>query len=399
MSSYDSSPVPGRPRGRRLLTWLFLAILVGLAMLVFTNYHNMGNMVRVVGLVRSEFLFPVSSSQMMEGAMKGLVGSLDDPYSAYLDQETFSALKEQIRGSFAGLGILVGVREHRVAVVRAYKETPAYREGVKDGDLIIKIDELDTEDLDLDQAISLMRGSVGTKVTLTISRQGEPELLVFNLTREEITVPTVEARLIDDESIEYITISQFTERTGAEMRKALEQTLDDQARGVVLDLRYNPGGELLAAVEVARNFIPTGPIVFIENRAGKEQVFESYGETINLPLVVLINEDSASASEILAGAVKDTGAGTLVGTRSYGKGIVQTVFNLRDGAGLKLTTAHYLTPDRNNIHEKGIEPDLVIEQDPNNPTQDIQMEKALEVMRETLAGDNPPRQAEAGSTR
>ena len=385
MSSYESGPTPGRGRGRRFLSWLLIAVLLGLVLMVVTNYHNVGNMVRVVGLVRSDFLFPVGSSQMMEGAMKGLVSSLDDPYSAYLDQETFAALKEQIRGSFAGLGILVAARDQRVAVVKAYEDTPASREGIEDGDIIFKIDDLDTEGIDLDTAISLMRGEVGTKVTLTISRQGEPELLVFNVTREEITVPTVETRFIEADQIEYISISQFTERTGAEVRNALEQTQTDQARGIILDLRYNPGGELVAAVEVARNFVPEGPIVYIANRAGKEQVYESYGETIDLPLVVLINGDSASASEILAGAIKDTGAGVLVGTRSYGKGIVQTVFNLRDGAGLKLTTAHYLTPNRNNIHEIGIEPDLIVEQDLDEPTTDLQMEKALEVIREKTA--------------
>ena len=382
MSSYESSPVPGRARGRRLLSWLLIAVVLGAVLLVITNYHNVGNMVRVVGLVRSEFLFPVSSSQMMEGAMKGLVGSLDDPYSAYLDQETYSSLKEQIRGSFAGLGILVAARDQRVAVVKTYKDTPAYREGIEDGDIIVKIGDIDTEGIELDTAISLMRGEVGTKVTLTVSRQGEDEFLVFNVTREEITVPTVEARYIDSDRIEYISISQFTERTGAEVRSALEQTRTDQARGIILDLRYNPGGELLAAVEVARNFVPEGPIVFIDNRAGREQVFESYGETVDLPLVVLINGDSASASEILAGAVKDTGAGVLVGTRSYGKGIVQTVFNLKDGAGLKLTTAHYLTPNRNNIHQIGVEPDITVEQDINSPEKDLQLEKALEVIRE-----------------
>ncbi|MCL2766962.1 MAG: S41 family peptidase, partial [Peptococcaceae bacterium] len=310
----------------------------------------------------------------------GLVDSLNDPYSSYLDAKTFSDLKEQIKGSFAGLGILVTLRDEDITIVKAYKDAPAYREGIKDGDVILAVDETDVDGLDLDDVIAMIRGPVGTEVNLTIRRAEEIQLLLFTVAREEIVVPTVEAHLVEDTQILYVAISQFNERTGMEMREILAQTEAENADGIILDLRYNPGGELLSAVDVAKHFIPEGPIVFIENRAGDELIYESNGDTMDLPLVVLINGESASASEIIAGAVKDTGAGVLVGTRTFGKGIVQTVFPLRAGAGLKLTTAHYLTPDKNDIHEKGVEPDVHVEQDRNNLFADIQMERAVEVM-------------------
>lgn len=386
MSFNGSGSNNGRSTGRILLAGFLLVILLGLYALLFGNYNNIGNMARVIGLVRSQYLFTVSSSQMMDGAINGLVDSLGDPYSVYLDPSTFSSLREQIKGSFAGLGILISIREEQVIIVKVYKDTPAYREGIKDGDIIVKIDDTDTEGLDLDTVVSMVKGAVGTEVTLTISRPDEPELLLFAVKREEIIVPTVESQLNEESRIQYIAISQFNERTGSEMREFLIRAEEDNASGIILDLRNNPGGELKAAVEVSRNFIPEGPIVFIADRAGGETVYESFGETINLPLVVLINGESASASEILAGAIKDTGAGVLVGTRTFGKGIVQTVYPLRDGAGLKLTTAHYLTPAKNNIHEKGVEPDIHIEQDRDNPNSDLQLEKALEVM-EGLIGE------------
>jgi carboxyl-terminal processing protease len=230
-----------------------------------------------------------------------------------------------------------------------------------------------------------MRGEVGSKITLTISREGVSEPLQFTLCREEISVPTVEGQRIPDTNIGYVAISQFTERTGDEMNETLARLQGEQLKGLILDLRDNPGGELKAAVNVAEHFIPRGPIVFIDYRFGRDQEFPSEGRTIQLPLVVLINGGSASAAEILAGAVKDTGAGTLVGAKTFGKGIVQTVFPLDNGAGLKLTTARYLTPNRNDIHEIGIEPDIPV-QSLEERSRDVQLDRALELMRQKTAG-------------
>jgi len=370
---------------RSVLAIVAFAVFLLVGGLLASNYKHVGNLLKVVSLVRTQYLYPVSSTQLVDGAIKGLVNSLGDPYSVYLDPKTFSHLQEQIKGSFGGLGILVGVKEQYLTVVRAYQGTPAAKKGIKEGDVIAKIDDHDAKGIELDTAINLMRGPVGSKVTLTINRQGVPEQLQFTLIREEINVPTVEGRVLPGTSIEHIIISQFTERTADEMKEVLAKLQADRIKGIILDLRDNPGGELNSAVDVAKNFIPKGPIVYIDYRVGREQVFRSEGATIQLPLVVLINEGSASAAEILAGAVKDTGAGILVGTKTFGKGVVQTVFRLDGGAGLKLTTARYLTPAKNDIHEKGIQPDIQVQSE-DNRLHDVQLDKAIEIIKQKIAG-------------
>lgn len=351
------------------------------------NYKHFGNLVKVIVLVRSQYLYPVSSTQLVDGAIKGIVSSLNDPYSVYLEPKTFSQLQEQIKGSFGGLGILVGVKEQHLTVVRVYEGTPAAREGIVAGDTIVKIDDQDARGIDLETAVGLMRGPVGTTINLTVNRQGVSEPLQFTLVREEISVPTVEGRVLPGTKIGYIAITQFTERTAGEVKDVLADLQGEQVRGIILDLRDNPGGELTAAVDVARNFIPRGPVVHIDYRSGKDQTFFSEGRSVQLPLVVLINGGSASAAEILAGAVKDTGAGILVGTKTFGKGIVQTLFPLDNGAGLKLTTARYLTPSKNDIHEKGIEPDVLVQSE-GNRFHDIQLDRAVEIMEQKIAGYN-----------
>jgi len=383
---YHDFSASSRNRWRSVLAVFVFAVFLVAGGLLASNYKHAGNLLKVITLVRTQYLYPVDTTQMVDGAIKGLVNSLNDPYSVYLDSKTFSQLQEQIKGSFGGLGILVGVKDQYLTVVRAYQGTPAARAGIIAGDVIARIDDRDARGIDLETAISLMRGPVGSKVSLTINRQqGTPKELQFTLIREEISVPTVEGRVLPGTGIGYIVISQFTERTSDEMKEVLSRLQGEHIKGIILDLRDNPGGELTAAVNVARNFIPKGPIVYIDYRAGREQVFRSEGQTVQLPLVVLINEGSASAAEILAGAVKDTGAGTLVGVKTFGKGVVQTVFPLEGGAGLKLTTARYLTPAKNDIHEKGIQPDVQV-QPPGDRSRDTQLEKAVEIMKQKIGG-------------
>lgn len=377
-----------RPNGGK---WLKVIGVIGIALFIMvggllaSNYKHFGNLIKVITLVRTQYLQPVNSTQLVDGAIKGIVNSLNDPYSVYLDPKTYAQLQEQIKGSFGGLGILVGIKDHNLTVVRAYQGTPAAREGIEEGDVITKINDSDARGIDLETAIRLMRGPVGSTINLTISRQGNPDPLQFTLVREEISVPTVEGQVLAGTNIGYIVISQFTERTSEEMKETLGRLQGMNIKGIILDLRDNPGGELGAAVNVAKNFIPKGPIVFIDYRIGKDQEFSSEGHTIQLPLVVLINGGSASASEILAGAVKDTGAGTLVGTKTFGKGIVQTVFPLSNGAGLKLTTARYLTPNKNDINQKGIEPDIIV-QPLEDKSRDSQLDRAVELMKQKIAG-------------
>lgn len=377
-----------RSRGGKWLSVLAVLLFVFFLVaggLLASNYKHFGNLIKVISLVRTQYLHPVNSTQLVDGAIKGLVNSLNDPYSVYLEPKTFSQLQEQIKGSFGGLGILVGVKEQYLTVVRAYQGTPAAKAGITAGDIIARIDDRDARGIDLETAITLMRGPVGSKINLTINRQGVPEPLQRTLIREEISVPTVEGRVLPNTGIGHIVIGQFTERTAEDMREALAKLQGEHVKGIILDLRDNPGGELTAAVNVAKNFIPKGPIVYIDYRSGKDQAFHSEGRTIQLPLVVLINGGSASAAEILAGAVKDTGAGTLVGAKTFGKGIVQTVFPLDNGAGLKLTTARYLTPNKNDIHEKGIEPDVPV-QPLEDRSRDVQFERAVDIMKQKIAG-------------
>ena len=378
----------GRENGevKRRLIWAAAAVLAAALFLGWSfsaSARQVSNLVKVITLVRTQYLYPVNPSQLVEGAIKGIVGSLNDPYSVYLDPQTFSRLQEQIKGSFGGLGILVGVKEQRLTVVRAYQGTPAARAGIMAGDIISRIDDRDAAGIDLETAVHLMRGPAGTPVCLTVVRQGAEGPLTFTLVREEIRVPTVEAKVLPGTDIGYLAISQFNEKTAEEVKNALNGLTEEKVRGLVLDLRDNPGGELTAAVNVARIFISKGPIVHIDYRVGKDQTFYAEGKTVNLPLAVLINGGSASAAEILAAAVKETGAGTLVGTKTFGKGIVQTVFPLQNGAGLKLTTARYLTPKKNDIHEKGVEPDVAVEM-PQDRSHDAQLERACEILKQKM---------------
>lgn len=354
-------------------------LFVGLfGYLLASNYQGLGNLMKVISLVRSQYLLETNTGTMVEGAVKGVVESLDDPYSTYLDPQTFKKLNEQIHGSFGGLGILVGLEDQHITVVHPYEDTPAAKAGIKSGDKIIKINTEDVVGVDLDAAVNMMRGPVGSKIDLTVLRDNEE--LEKTLVREIIKVPTVESKLLADTNIAYIAISQFTENTPNELEEQLRQLKPKQMKGIILDLRNNPGGELIAATKVADHFIAEGVIVHIDYRKGADRVFSANGQSLGLPLVVLINKYSASASEILAGAIKDHKLGTLVGTTSFGKGVVQTVYSLDKGAGLKLTTARYLTPHKHDINKKGIKPDIELDQ-PEDAEVDLQLQKALEILQ------------------
>lgn len=355
--------------------------------ILVANYKNFGNLFKVVSLIKTQYLLPVSTDNLVNGAIRGIVYSLNDPYSVYLEPRVLTLLQEQIRGSFGGLGILVGVREQYLTVIRSYKGTPAAKAGIVAGDKIMKIGEKDARNIDLEVAVGLMRGPIGTKVNLTIKHESKdglqtvPVLKKVVLVREEIKVPTVEGKVLTD-SIGYIVLSQFTEKTPDEMDDVLRMLKNKTIQGIILDLRDNPGGDLKAAIKVACYFISEGPIVYVDYRVGRDDVYYAEpGHAVELPLVVLINEGTASASEIVAGAIKDTRVGILVGVGSFGKGVVQTVFPLSNGAGLKLTTARYLTPARQDINHKGIKPDVFITQQ-KEATKDLQLEKAMEIMKQ-----------------
>lgn len=376
-------------RFNRIAIWLTLLALIFFVFFVATggilssNYNQLGNLVKVFTLIRTQYIEEANTSNLVDGAIHGMVEALDDPYSVYLDEETFKQLEEQIRGSFGGLGILVGVKDELLTVMRVYEDTPAHLAGIRDGDRITEIDDRDVRGVDLETAIGLMRGPVGTKIELSVLHEDKDEPVPLEIIREEISVPTVEGKMLPDSRIGYILIAQFNEKTPDEVLDILADLRDQGMRGLILDLRDNPGGELGAATRVADNFVPKGPIVYIDYRSGDEDVKSADENYLQLPLAVLVNENSASAAEILAGAIKDTETGVLVGTTTFGKGIVQTVFPLGNGAGLKLTTARYLTPDKNDIHEKGIQPDVVVEYQEDLPG-DEQLDRAVELVKEKV---------------
>lgn len=367
--------------------WLFAVMVLLLFFGVFfaggvfaTNYKHLGNFIKVYSLVRSQYLEPVNTTTLVDGAIKGMVESLEDPYSAYLDPETYAHLQEQIRGTFGGLGILVGVTDNYLTVIRVFEDTPAAKAGLRAGDKIVSIDGKDARGMDLETAVGIMRGPVGTRITLSLLREGREKPLKVTLVREEISVPTVEGRMIEGTSIAHVAITQFNEKTAGELEETLAQLKDQGMKAIILDLRNNPGGELLAAKDVADKFIPEGPIVHVDYRKGKDYTYKADDKYLDIPLVVLVNGNSASAAEIVAGAIKDTGSGKLVGTTTFGKGIVQTVFPLDNGAALKLTTARYLTPGGHNIHKKGIRPDIIVEQDLQSG-KDLQLQKAIDILK------------------
>jgi carboxyl-terminal processing protease len=260
--------------------------------------------------------------------------------------------------------------------------TPAYKEGIKSGDVIIKIGDTFTSELEYDESIARMRGEPGTNVTIGVLREGVSNLLEFNITREIIDIPTVESSVLENK-IGYMRLKIFSSNTDEAVWEQLQDLKKQGIKALVLDLRDNPGGDLDSAVNIANYFVADGPIVYIVNKTGETHSYAlADSELLGLPLVVLINGGSASASEVLSGAIKDYETGVLIGEKSFGKGIVQGVFNLTGGEGLKLTTSKYLTPNKTDIHEVGINPDIVVESE--NAKEDIQLNQALDYLRNQL---------------
>ncbi|RDE18351.1 S41 family peptidase [Motiliproteus coralliicola] len=314
--------------------------------------------------IKGAYVEEVSDAELLENAVKGMLSGLD-PHSAYLDPKAFDSLQVNTSGEFGGLGIEVGMEDGAIRVVAPIDDTPAQRAGVQPGDRIVKLDNKPVRGLDLMQAVNLMRGKPGTKIELTIMRDNQPQPLVLTLTRAVIKVASVKQRMLDD-NFGYLRVSQFQVHTGDDLVKGIEKLKQQgQLRGLILDLRNNPGGVLQAAVEVSDAFLEEGLVVYTKGRIQQSDL--SYSATPKnpsgeLPVVVLINSGSASASEIVAGALQDHGRAVIMGTPSFGKGSVQTVLPLANERALKLTTARYFTPNGRSIQAEGIVPDIEVEQ-------------------------------------
>ena len=312
--------------------------------------------------IKNAYVEPVDDAVLLEDALRGMILGLD-PHSAYLEPKEFETLQQHTSGEFGGLGIEVGMEDGFVRVITPIDDTPAQRAGVKAGDLITKLDEQAVQGLSLNEAVDLMRGKPGSKVVLTIVREGEEKPLEIEVIRDVIQVASVKSRLID-ENYAYVRVSQFQVNSGKEVYKHLQRLMEQEIKGVVLDLRNNPGGVLQAAVDIGDIFLDEGLIVYTQGRlAESDQRFSATSKTLvpDLPMVVLINGGSASASEIVAGALQDQERAIIMGQPSFGKGSVQTILPLTQDRALKLTTARYYTPAGRSIQAQGIKPDILVE--------------------------------------
>ncbi len=324
------------------------------------TYEELKTFSEVLNQVQKHYVEETKPKDLIQGAIRGMLGTLD-PHSAYMTPEMYKEMQVETRGEFGGVGIQIGVKDNRLSVIAPIEGTPAYRAGIKAGDFITKVNEDSTKDLSLMDAVTKMRGPKGSKVNLTIQRDGTPEPLVFTLLRDTIKIESVKSKMIDN--LGYVRLTQFQEATGRDLSKAIKQFRDQKVQGTILDLRNNPGGLLTAAVDVSEQFLPSGKlVVYTKSREGKKDEWfaKSKDQLEDLPVIVLVNEGSASASEIVAGALQDWGRAVVVGTTSFGKGSVQTILALGDGSGLRLTTAKYYTPKGRSIQSTGITPDIVV---------------------------------------
>ncbi len=328
------------------------------------TYENLRLFTEVLSIIQNQYVDEVTSKDIIYGAIKGTLRGLD-PHSAFLDPESYKDMQVETSGSFGGLGIEITLRDDVLTVVAPIEGTPAYRAGIHPGDRIVKIEGLPTKDMQLTDAVKRMRGKPGTKVTIGIMREGWVEPKDFPITREQIRVQSVRTMELEP-GLEYIRLRQFQEQTANDLETLLDKyTKEKKMQGLILDLRNNPGGLLTASVEVAEKFLESGKlIVYTEGRVRNQNMrFSSTARRVytEFPMVVLVNQGSASASEIVAGALQDHGRAVVLGTTTFGKGSVQTIIPLSDGSGLRLTTAKYFTPKGRTIHGKGLAPDIVVE--------------------------------------
>ena len=358
---------------RRSRRWLYLLLMVTVALGIgivlekglertghaSETYEELRTFSEVLTQVQKHYVDDTKVKDLVQGAIRGMLSTLD-PHSAYMTPEMYKEMQVETKGEFGGVGIQIGVKENRLAVISPIEGTPAHRAGIKAGDFITKVNDEPTKDLTLMDAVQKMRGPKGTKVNLTIQRDGTADPLAFSLVRDTIKIESVKFKVLDN-TIGYVRLTQFQEATGRDLSRALKQFKEQKVQGTILDLRNNPGGLLTAAVDVSEQFVGK-LIVYTKGREGKkDEWFSKTKETLeDSPMIILVNEGSASASEIVAGALQDWGRAVIVGTTSFGKGSVQTILPLGDGSGLRLTTAKYYTPKGRSIQSTGITPDIVV---------------------------------------
>jgi carboxyl-terminal processing protease len=321
--------------------------------------EQMGFLELLIKAVESLYYEDVDIQDLVDGAYKGVFNKLD-PYSVYYTDEEYEEFDLEVTGTFSGIGVQIAVRDGHITVIAPLDDTPAHRAGIRAGDRIVSVDDIDVREMPIEKVARMLRGEPGTKVKVGILREGQPSVIYFELTREMIEISPVKYELLEG-GIGYIRLSEFNQHAGQHVDEALAHFDGLGIRDIILDLRDNPGGMVDQSVMVASRFVPEGPVVHIDRRTAPRQTLNSNLKETRYNLAVLVNGGSASASEIVAGAVQDTGAGILVGTQTFGKGTVQQVFPLNNGDRMKLTIAKYLTPNGRVIDGVGITPDIVVE--------------------------------------
>ena len=331
----------------------------------------------------------IDEEAMTEGMYAGIVDALGDPYSTYYTAEEWQSIMEETEGVYYGIGAYISIDSvtNCAMISGVIEDTPAQEAGLRENDIIYQVEGESTQGLELSEVVSRIKGEEGTKVHLTIYREGAEDYLEIDVERRKIETPTVNYEMYDN-GVGYIQITEFDDVTLDQFTEALAVVKGSGAKGLILDLRSNPGGSLSVVTDIAREILPKGLIVYTEDKYGKREEYTCDGKKeLDIPLVVLINGNSASASEILAGAIKDYGKGTLIGTTTFGKGIVQRILPLTDGTALKLTISSYFTPNGNNIHGIGIEPDIECEFDSDayyNEGVDNQLQRALQEIEDMM---------------
>lgn len=345
------------------------------------TYEKLKVFTEVLSVVTRNYVEEVDPEKLIYDALKGMLRSLD-PHSGFLTPEAYKEMQVDTRGEFGGLGIQIAIRDEILTVIAPIEDTPAWRAGIEAGDKIIKIEGESTQEMTLQDAVNMMRGPKGTSVTITIVREGLKKPRDYTIVRDIIKIKSVKFKVMEN-NIGYVKLQQFQERTADDLRKALREFGEQEISGLILDLRNNPGGLLKSAVDVTSQFLPDEKlVVYIKDREGTRNEYRSNGRPAisPLPMVVLVNQGSASASEIVAGALKDWDRAVVLGVQTFGKGSVQSVIPLSDGSGLRLTTARYYTPKGTSIQNTGITPDIEVKIEAGNGVQEhpVVREKDLE---------------------
>ena len=353
---------------------------------------NIGRLIGAMNFIESHYVQEVDKNELVDGAISGMVKSLDDPHSIYLEPKLYSRLKADTSGSFGGIGVYMGFKEGNVNVLSVMPDSPGEKVGLMAGDLILAVDSQPVTEIDPSEVALKIRGKVGSDVELLIHREGEEDK-TYKITRDVIQVETVFGKMLSD-AMGYIRITNFSENTGKEFKNIYSKLEQENMKGFILDLRQNPGGLITSCVEIAREIVPKGPIVSVIQRDGEKEVFNSELENPKYPIVVLLDENSASASELLSGALQDTKSALIVGMKSYGKGSVQTVIPMFQDDGLKLTIAKYYTPNGRSIDGTGVEPDVEVKLDKpiligrepdTTSSEDTQLQRAEEILSNQIS--------------